>query len=157
MTNIKNVLCAVLLVLILITLSCKNNFYENKLSFDDKKWGGNESAKFEVEIDDTKSRYNILISFKNYKNYKTSNLWIFSKIISPSENIQYDTIEFLISDNKGKWFGETSGDKVSNLFIYKSNVAFPEKGLYYFVLQQGMRENDTPIAESVGIIIDKLN
>ncbi len=155
--NVKNVSLFVLLVFTSSLFSCKSHFYESKISFDDGNWDENELAEFEVNIEEPNSKYNLFISFENLKKFQTNNLWIFFRIESPTSNIQTDTIEFYISDAKGKWFGNTSGKTVSNLFLYKSNISFPEKGLYNVILQQGMREKDTPLAKSVGIVIDKLN
>ncbi len=142
-------------ILFSIFLSCNNFFYENKIEFDDNEWNKDEQLNCEFEIIQTEASYDIYINFACKEEYKTNNIWLFVEVISPSGNIQKDTIEYYITDNVGKWFGKKRSNFIENKFLYKQNIKFPEKGLYIFTLQHGMRKKDTPLAVSIGLTIRK--
>lgn len=138
-----------------VLFSCDSFFYENKIDFDDKEWNYDELLTYKFEITQPKENYDIYIDFVCTEEYKTNNIWIFLKIISPSGKSQNDIIEFLVTDNMGKWLGEKNSNLIVNKFLYKNDIKFAEAGNYTVILQQGMREKDTPIAVSTGLSLKK--
>ncbi len=137
--------------------SCKNNvLYKNTLKIPENIWQINDTLVFNINVPDTLNHYNIYITIKVKDNYLTNNLWLIINSKSPSGNGLRDLAEFYLTDQNGKWYGKKHKHLISNKFLYKANIRFPEKGIYTFKIQHGMRENDLPRVSSVGISIEKV-
>ncbi len=145
-----------LIILSVYLFSCKEKIvFEKSKPISKKIWEISDTLEFETTINDTSNFYNIFIHIDAQENFLTNNIWLFVKSESPSGNILKDTVMFYLSDAQGKWFGKKQGETINNKFIYKAHIRFPEKGIYKFYLQHGMRENDLPRVSSVGISIEK--
>ncbi len=146
--------------LFFLSNACSDNnilFYENKI-LDNKKWDRKNLFKFVVNADDTISAYNIFVTIRINGNYSRRNLYVFSRIINPDKNELIDTINFLLADEKGQWYGKSNlGDLYYNKFLFKNKVRFPKKGLYTFVFEQAMRSETIDNIEDFGLTIEKLN
>jgi len=141
----------------ILIYACSNNtlFYENKI-LPNKQWDRNNLLKFDVNIKDTTTAYNIFITIRINGNYSRRNLYVFSRIISPEKKELVDTLNFLLADEKGRWYGKSNlGDLYYNKFFYKKNVIFPKKGLYTFIFEQAMRSKIVENIEDFGLIIEK--
>jgi len=65
--------------------------------------------------------------------------------------LQYD-----LADEKWNWLGKGFGEVHELSLPYKSNVFFPEKGLYNFKIQHGMRTGDLKGVYDLGVRIQKI-
>lgn len=143
--------------LIITLYSCSDNFqYYNSYNIENTEWQAGDIKSFDVEIKKPNAKYEVLVDITNSKDYKTSNLWLFVSVTSPKGVVQTDTVMFLLTDQAGHWYGKESEESVDNRFLYKSNISFPIEGKYIFTLQQGMREQDTPLIEKLGLRIEEL-
>ena len=141
---------------LLVLSSCKNNI----VSSDSKEiegavWNINQPIELKANLIDTKNNFNLFIDVNVKEDFLTNNLWLFISTKSPSGNVQTDKLMFYVTDEKGKWFGNKSGDIIKNKFLYKSNIKFPEAGIYSFQITHGMRESDLPKVVSVGISVEE--
>jgi gliding motility-associated lipoprotein GldH len=66
-----------------------------------------------------------------------------------------DTIEFFLADPTGKWLGSGLGSVNSMLLPYRTNIKFPQRGIYTFEFKQGMRQEELKGIMDVGLRIDK--
>ncbi|NPA68484.1 MAG: gliding motility lipoprotein GldH [Chlorobi bacterium] len=155
MPNKKILLLSGLIILLFFTDCKKNVLYRASTEIQNKTWQIGDSICFNTEIKDTKNYYNIFINLNIDENFLTENIWLFVKSTSPSGNILNDTVMFYITDKNGKWLGKKHGNTIKNKFLYKPHVKFPETGNYKFCLNHGMRKNDLPKINSVGISIEK--
>jgi gliding motility-associated lipoprotein GldH len=140
-------------------LSCSNNnivFFENKI-FDNKKWDRKNLVTFKYNVEDTIGSYNIYITIKINANYSRQNLYLFSTILNPENKKLRDTINLLLADEKGKFYGKSNlGDTYYNNFLYKRFVRFPKKGTYTFIFEQAMRSQIIDNIEDFGLKIEKI-
>jgi len=157
MIKINNIIIATSMLL-LILVSCDNNviFSESK-NIESGIWNINEGVEFDANIDDITTFFNFYIEIDINEDFLTNNLWLFISTQSPSGNIQSDTLVYYIADETGKWFGNKRGEIIKNKFLYKSNIRFPEKGIYNFKILHGMRENDLPEISKIGIRIEEIS
>ncbi|MCF6365742.1 MAG: gliding motility lipoprotein GldH [Bacteroidales bacterium] len=144
--------------LFLTLASCNNNVVisENR-KVESEIWEIDEDIEFKAEITDINKFCNFYIEININEDFLTNNLWLFIRTQSPSGNTQNDTLQYYIADETGKWYGTKSGKIIKNKFLYKSNIRFPEKGIYTFNLMHGMREKDLPKISEIGIKIDLTN
>ncbi len=137
-------------------LSCNDNtVYETYKNFDNCKWNRNDIAKFDVKITDTKSPYNVLINVRNEGDYRSCNLFLFVTITSPKGNSVKDTVELMLADQYGKWYGKGIGDLFDHRMMYKNFIFFPDTGVYVFEFEQAMRVVDLEHICDFGIRIEK--
>jgi len=153
----NNIYFSFLIFILTLSLlpSCKNNIVSSdSKEIEGEVWNVNQLIELEANLIDTQNNFNLFIDINVKEDFLTNNLWLFISTKSPSGNVQNDTLMFYITDEKGKWFGNKSGDIIKNKFLYKSNIKFPEAGIYSFQINHGMRENDLPKVVSVGISVE---
>jgi gliding motility-associated lipoprotein GldH len=144
-----------MLPVLLLLSACKNgSVFSEKIPLVAENWAIDDNISFQFEINEIEKSYNVFIELDIYDDFLTNNLWLFISTESPSGINQTDTVMFYVADLKGKWYGRKKGKIVSNKFLYKSMIKFPEKGQYGLRIRHGMRENDLPKVESIGIEIE---
>jgi len=143
------------LLLFLVT-SCGNSTVFSKYeSIDvDKGWSKDQQIKFEVDITDTVSLNNVFINVRNADSYPYRNLFLFLHTTYPDGNKKTDTLECLLSDEKGQWLGKGAGDLWDNTIPFKRNVKFPVAGKYIFSFEQAMRAGDKTAIDPLPLILD---
>ena len=147
-----------LFILIVITIaffSCSNNEVFNKsVNLPDSLWNYKDTLTFDFDISETNKTYNVFIQLKNTDNYKYSNLFIFSEINGPKNESIIDTLQCIICDQKGKWFGEKTSNLWYNKLMFRKRIRFPEKGKYKFSFVQAMRNDNLKDIVNFGVIIE---
>ncbi len=118
-------------------------------------WNKDSCLLFTPEIKDSLSPYNLIISVKHNHMYPNSNLWLFMATRSPAGKLHVDTMECILANEHGQWYGNGRGDSKSLRLPYRLNTGFHEVGVYTFSLQQGMRYDELPAIEQIGFSIEK--
>lgn len=144
------------LSLLLIFSSCDSKrIFEKNIEISDSNWEASEKVKFEVNIADTISGNNVLINIRHAGFYPYSNLFLFINTTFPNGKITRDTVECMLADDKGKWFGKGLGDLWDARILFKRNVRFSQSGTYIFEYEQAMRVEQLPGVMDVGLRIEK--
>ena len=147
----------IFLVLLLALNACDPNMvYDQFEKTQGQSWGDGDIKRFEVDVKDENSSYNVYVNIRHTKDYPKSNLYLFISIKGPRENEIRDTIDMQIADKHGKWTGSGFGEIKFVRKKIKENVRFAQKGTYIFELEQGMRLKEVPVTD-VGIRIEKFN
>jgi gliding motility-associated lipoprotein GldH len=145
----------VLYLLSCILFSCAPDeiFFEYH-SLNENGWNKEEAAVFQLNIDDSTMVYDTYLAIRNNNDYPFSNLWLFVDINAPDGSIRTDTVNIDLADVYGKWYGK--GLSLYNLTVpYEKSFRFPKKGLYRYVIRQGMRENSLKGISDIGLKISK--
>lgn len=151
----RNKLFFLLIPIILCNCTDKDS-YSNYHSFKKSEWNKSDVGHFEVPVSDTINPYDIYLELRNNREYEYRNLWMFVSIETPSGNIRQDTVNCLLADNIGNWYGK--GFSLYHVEIpYEKSITFPRKGNYIFKIQQGMREDILKGISDIGIRITKPN
>lgn len=147
----------IFLVLLLALNSCDPNMvYDQFEKTQGQSWDANDIKRFEVDVKDELSSYNVYVNIRHTKDYPKSNLYLFITIKGPRENEIRDTIDIRIADKHGKWTGSGFGEIKFVRKKIKENVRFAQKGKYIFEVEHGMRLKEIPVTD-VGIRIEKFN
>lgn len=145
------------IILAISLQSCDpNRVFDKSLPLEDATWDRNQIAKFDVEITDTTSYYNVYINLRNDGQYPYRNIYLFTQIKSPDGKYAKDTAEFILADGRGNWEGKGIGDIWEYQFPYKQNVMFPKKGAYIIELEQAMRDIELKYITDIGVRIEKV-
>jgi gliding motility-associated lipoprotein GldH len=141
---------------LLILLSCDpDRVYEKNTRIPDGIWTWNYPVRFAFVVEDTIAPYNLYINVRNTGMYPYSNLYLFVTTIAPSGHTIKDTVQIILADEKGKWFGNGLGDIWDNQRLYKEQVRFAQKGEYVFEYEQAMRLEKLPFILDVGLRVEK--
>ena len=152
----KVVFFIVIISILFSTNACDSSqVYEENIEIPNGLWNSGEPIGFKFIIEETSVPYNVYINVRNTNLYPTNNLWLFVTSISPSGKQQKDTVEFILADDKGQWYGSGMGDIWDHQLPFKNNIGFVEQGEYQIILQQGMRIENLPFVMETGVRIEK--
>jgi gliding motility-associated lipoprotein GldH len=139
-----------------LLLSCNSKvLYMDSKVMKENIWKLIDTFSFKVEVKDTITANNIIFTLRTGSSYPFRNIYLFVKTTSPSGKSRTDTLQYYIADEKGKWLGKGFGDIHELNLTYKSNIYFPEKGIYQFNIQHGMRIKDLKGVYDFGLRIEK--
>lgn len=137
-------------------MSCdENRIYDEYKSIEKATWNKDSIIDFEFTLEDTLSSNNIYIKVRNNSDYQYSNLYLFTQIKFPDEQILIDTLEYEMTDEAGYWLGTGFSDLKSNILFFKKNVIFYKKGFYSIKIQHGMRSELLEGIQDIGLRIEK--
>lgn len=155
MQKLINIILFLSIFIIFVSCDPKRVFDDNHEIYN-KMWSRDSIVKFTVNITDTISVNNIYISIRNASEYPKSNIYLFVKTDGVNAFIK-DTINCILADDKGRWYGSGLGDLWSHQQLYKKNIRFPRKGKYVFHIEQAMRIKDLPDIVDIGLRIERVN
>ncbi|MCX6294907.1 MAG: gliding motility lipoprotein GldH [Bacteroidetes bacterium] len=153
---ITRITATLLQLLALLFSSCdRNRIFEQNQSIPESGWAQTNPLKFDVDIKDPSTSANFYVNVRNADGYPYGNIFLFIKTVFPNGKLSNDTLECVLSDEKGKWLGKGMGDIYDNQIPFKRNVRFPMAGSYHFEIAQGMRIESVPLIMDVGLRIEK--
>jgi len=118
----------------LVFISCNNNIiFDDYKTFENQTWNTDSSVIFNYSVIDTTSHNQLVIKVRHTTNYEFQNLFLFVK----AEKL--DTLELLLANKEGKWFGKGIGEVREVEFVYRKNKEFTKKGDFTFEIEQAMR------------------
>ena len=158
---IKN---SLLICLLLVVMSCDSNrMFDKYVAIPNHEWSAENNIEFEVQTNDTLSKYNVFIQLRNTDNFEFSTLFIIGKIEFPNGTQVIDTLEYEMADVHGKWLGAGYTSVKENKLFYKENIQFSQSGTYRFNVRQATRKmvdiqgvNPLKGVSDVGLRIEKI-
>jgi gliding motility-associated lipoprotein GldH len=138
--------------------SCRKDVvYSKYIKFDNDEWKRADTAKFELDIQDTNPLYNLYLNIRHADGYPFNNLYVFVQTRYPDGTLTQDTLEIVLADPKGRWQGEGLGDIFDFSAPLKQNFKFVQKGKYSIGFIQAMRTDPLPLLMEIGIELKKAN
>lgn len=144
-------------VIISIAACDSNRVFDEYHHFRDARWNRYELAEFSFSVQDTKNPHNFFLSLRNSTDYEYSNLYLFMKTYLPDSTYTVDTIECLLADSKGKWYGKGMGKTKESRILLRNDLVFPQAGRYVVKFEQAMRVEDLIGIEDIGVRVEKTN
>lgn len=141
--------------MLLLTSCGQHSIYNNNIDLKNGKWFKNNAAHFEVVVTDTSKLYNYFITIRHNTDYRYSNLYLFLVTEFPNKTYTRDTLECILADNSGKWFGKGWSNVKENNILMRKGLKFPMTGKYNFYFQQAMRQDTLKNILSIGINISE--
>lgn len=141
-----------------ILLGCggkRNLVYTDTVTIPGQVWTLDKTAQFQVAVNDTVSNNNILFSIRTGSSYPFRNIWLFVSTTSPLGVSITDTLQYMIADEKGEWYGRGFGNIHELDLPFKTNVYFPVKGIYTFRIRHGMRAENLRGVYDLGLRVEK--
>lgn len=146
----------IVVLLMLIFTSChKGTVYHQNEDINDAAWDMKDIKQFTFENTDSLQPYNFYIIVRNSTLYSYSNLFLFMNTTFPDGMMFSDTVECVLATSEGKWTGKGIGSIKENIFTIRKNTRLPQKGIYQFEIQQGMRHEILEGIHDIGFKIVK--
>ena len=140
--------------LLLFVISCtQKTTFSHSLSKD--QWNYNDTIIFTHNIDDIENTYRMSLFFRNTMNYSFQNIYLLIETHFEDQIISVDTLQYLITDKYGRWYGRGFGNTRDNYFMFEENKKFNLSGEYRFKLEHGMRQNPLKGVNKIGFKIEK--
>ncbi len=147
-----------LFIILIISFSCRKDvIYSKYVKFENDEWKRTDTAKFELDIQDTNPLYNLYLNIRHADGYPFNNLYVFVQTRYPDGTLTQDTLEIVLADSKGRWQGEGLGDIFDFSAPLKQNFRFVQKGKYNIGFIQAMRTDPLPLLMEIGIELKKAN
>jgi len=154
--GINKISFVLVLAFLLLLASCDSKVvFTESMDMKGKNWELFNPAVFRIPITDTLSSNNISFSIRTGSSYPYRNIYLFITTTSPDGKSLTDTLQYNLSDEKGKRYGKGVGDIRELSLPYRMNVFFPLKGNYQMKIQHGMRIQDLSGVYDIGVRIEK--
>lgn len=138
---------------IVVLQGCSDTtFYDDTYSFENQEWNKEDTALFQIEVDDTLSHYNFLLTLRTTTEYQYSNLWVYIYSTAPDESTSKIAQKIPMARSDGSWMGRKSGTVVESRLRFDSNT-FPLKGEYTFKVVNATRKESIPNVLDIGLRI----
>jgi gliding motility-associated lipoprotein GldH len=128
--------------------------YENNHDFANAIWSASDTAVFQIPIEDTTHRYNVILNIRNSIDFETVRLFVDYSLITPgNQTIRKRLVEQILFDKKtGEPFGDSGlGNIYEHHVLLEPSITFPVKGIYTVKLNQMMRTDSLSEILSAGI------
>ena len=126
--------------------------YDQYQPIQNTLWVKDKEYYFTFEIKDITVPYDLTLEVRNNNLYPYQNLWIFCKEEHPFGPLKRDTVECMLADEFGKWYGQGISLFQSS-FPIRTSYKFPIAGRYTFSFRQGMRNDELPGIQEIGLRI----
>ena len=140
----------------LLLVSCSNNkVFEQYHKFEKFSWNRFNFVKFETNIEDTESEYDIYLNFRHLPEYPYRNFDFNFTIYTPSGEMRTSDYEIDLYDKQGKQLSECLGDYCDLKIPLREGFRFSEPGLAKFEIENKMTKLETRGVIEVGLVIEK--
>ncbi len=129
--------------------------YQGDQEVPDGTWSREWQPEFTFDLADTVNAHNVFIDLRHTGDYPFSDLYVFATVAGPGLPAVRDTVECLLADANGRWYGKGLGFIKNAHVLYKLNKRFPRAGRYTIRLEQAMRVDPLPAVIDVGISVEK--
>ena len=144
-------------VVIFMTGCCSNlDFHQNK-TLPGSVWHQDSLVTFTVPVTDTLAAFDFYLNLRHTRDYRYSNIYFFIETLFPDGRYTRDTVEFILADKEGRWYGKGAGSIKDYRVLLKPGIRFPNSGNYGFRFEQAMREEDMKLEHitDLGISLEK--
>ena len=154
----KNWLLIAFVSLLILFASCSGSgVFEKNTNIPGYQWNYNFQPRFEFNISDTISQYNLYIVLRHTDNYNYNNIWLNIGTQAPGDTLRSRRFDLSLGSDQSGWEG-TGMDDIWELrkSITKGPFRFNKPGLYQFTIAQIMRDNPLKNIISIGMRVEKL-
>jgi gliding motility-associated lipoprotein GldH len=134
----------------------KNIIFTDSIALPGEEWDLENVIFFKPQIIDTTTSDNIYLTIRTGSSYPFRNIWLFVTTTSPAGKSITDTLQYMLADEKGKWYGKGFGDIHELNLPFKTMVYFPRKGAYSFGIRHGMRAEKLKSVYDIGLRIERV-
>lgn len=145
----------IVVLFISLCFSCDQQaLYDQYQAIDNTAWGKDKEYYFSFKVDDISVPYDLILEVRNNNMYPYQNLWLFCNEEQPIGPLKRDTVECVLADEFGKWYGHGISLFQSS-FPIREKYRFEHTGMYTFSFRQGMRDSTLRGIQEIGFRVEK--
>lgn len=133
--------------------------YQSDVPVPDGAWDRAFTPEFTFMVTDTVQRHDLYVDIRHTGDYPFSDLFLFVDLYGPGDRHLRDTVECLLADPEGRWYGRGTGfifaDRLEAHVLYKHGNRFPVPGKYMVKLEQAMRTERLAGVIDVGLSVER--
>jgi gliding motility-associated lipoprotein GldH len=133
--------------------------FQADVPLTDGQWDRNVKPTFAFDMADTVNKHDVFIDVRHTGDYPFSDLFLFVDLTGPGGRAARDTVECLLAEPSGKWYGKGLGfifaDRYQAKVLYKLGNRFPASGRYSITLEQAMRMDTLIGVLDIGVSIER--
>lgn len=122
-------------------------------------WERGFVPEFSFDVVDTVNKHDLFIDIRHTGDYPFSDLYLFVDLKGPDNRHIRDTVECLLADPTGRWYGKGLGfifaDRYEAHVLYRLGNRFPRAGRYTIRLEQAMRTEELSGVIDVGVSVER--
>lgn len=146
------------LLLLLFVAGCANDVvFEHLEKVDSTGWEYTKPVELTFEAPDTTELYNLIFDIRVTPDYGYQNLWLFIETTNPDGMTHTDSINCPMAYPNGRWVGTGVGDLIDTPILVHQRFKFTQLGQYTFRIKHGMRNDNLPYVQNIGVILKKIN
>ena len=142
-----------------ILASCDSSrVFEKNRDFENNSWRAADTTIFEIAVEDTIQRYNLIMNVRNTIDFETARLFVNYSLEQPGgAKMRKRLVEQNLFDRKtGEPFGKSGlGNIYDHQVMLEPAIQFPAKGNYTVRLNHMMRTDSLKEIMSIGIRLEK--
>jgi gliding motility-associated lipoprotein GldH len=145
-----------LLICPVLLISCSpGKIFEQYVDMPNNNWSNDNVVKFDVNIEDTSTPYDIDLAIRHTSYYLYANLMVNITVSYPSGEVRTKDQDLFLRTKDGKFKAEGAGDLWDISFPVYKEINFTEKGTYTIKVQNIMPHPVTEDIMQVGLIVKK--
>lgn len=124
--------------------------YAQEQTFADTGWAYADSVRFDFVVDDTISRYDMVLTLDHGTEFGSQNFYVKIATHLPDGQILQQPLSLELADNFGEWYGDCSGDECVIEVALQEGTRFTAPGEYRLVVTQFSRQDPLPEINGIG-------
>lgn len=154
----NRILCGLLVAAFFASCS-EPPVFQSDVPVPEGVWDRSFKPTFSFDVADTVVKHDVFIDVRHTGEYPFSDLFLFVDLTGPGGRTARDTVECLLADPSGQWFGKGLGfifaDRYQAKVLYKLGNRFPASGRYSITLEQAMRTEKLEGVLDIGISVER--
>jgi len=152
-------LLAVACVCLILSACTDHVVFQQDVQVPEGGWSRSFTPEFTFQVTDTVLQHDLYIDLRHTGDYPFSDLFLFVDLYGPNDRHLRDTVECLLADPTGRWYGKGTGfifaDRIKAHVLYKLKNRFPAAGSYTIKLEQAMRTELLAGVIDVGVSVER--
>lgn len=147
--RLNSLLFATLCSLLLLSSCTTSDVYNAHSDIPHTGWEARNVQVFTFDIPD-RTAYDVNLFLRHENEYKYRNLWLFIKHISPDSICTTDTVNCILADTYGHWYGGGWG----SYYQYSQTLKLKQpldSGTHTLEITQAMRERNLKGISNIGV------
>lgn len=145
--------------LALLTGCTEGVVFQQDVPIPNSAWDRSFQPEFTFDITDTILQHDVFIDVRHTGDYPYSDLFLFIDLKGPGGKEMRDTVQCLLADPMGRWYGKGTGYLVADRYkakvLYKLHNRFPATGRYSMKLEQAMRTEILEGVVDIGVSVER--
>jgi gliding motility-associated lipoprotein GldH len=129
--------------------------YEEHVGTPSLEWKRDNVLKYNVDIKDPSSKYNVYIAVRHTSTYPYKNLKVNLLTNTPNEENTVKEYDLYVRDENNVFVGEGLGDIYDAEILIEENFSFSQAGKYSFSLEHLMSKDNISNIMEIGLVIKK--